>query len=127
MQAVPATSDLPLLVEGAIALGLGLCIGLEREHRHVDEAKPRPTINGVRTFALLALSGWLAAVLEDRWTWMPGRAAGARRAAVVAQYLRESRDSQRFGVTTELAALLTVVYTACSCTTTCSSRSRWRW
>ena len=67
MQTEPASAELPLLFEGAIALGIGLFIGLEREHRHVEEGEPNATINGVRTFSLLALAGWLAALLQERW------------------------------------------------------------
>ncbi len=102
--------ELSLLFEGALALGLGLFIGLEREHRHVGSEQDGPTILGVRTFALLALSGWLAAVLEERWAWLPAVLLGLVGLLVVAQYLLGSAGGQRLGLTTELAALLTLVY-----------------
>jgi len=104
------TSDLALLVEGAIALGLGLCIGLEREHRHVDEAQPKSTILGVRTFALMALAGWLSAVLETKWSWLPAVTLALLGLLIVAQYVRESAGGDRLGLTTEVAALLTVIF-----------------
>lgn len=110
MQPEPATAELPLLFEGAIALGIGLFIGLEREHRHVDEGEPNATINGVRTFSLLALAGWLAALLQERWPWAAPVLLAMVGLLLVAQYVRESVLPGRLGVTTELAALLTVGY-----------------
>jgi uncharacterized membrane protein (DUF4010 family) len=104
------TADLPLLVEGLIALGIGLFIGLEREHRHVDEGHHDQTINGVRTFSLLALAGWVAALLQEHWPWVAPVLLAMVGALLVAQYMRESPLPGRLGVTTELAALLTVAY-----------------
>lgn len=104
------SGELPLLLEGAVALGLGLFIGLEREHRHVDRPEEGPVILGVRSFALLGLLGWLGAVLEARWGWLPAVLLGLAGLLVVAQYLRESSGGSRLGLTTELAALLTPVY-----------------
>jgi uncharacterized membrane protein (DUF4010 family) len=110
VQTEPASAELPLLVEGLVALGIGLFIGLEREHRHVEEGEPDKTINGVRTFALLALSGWLAALLQERWAWAAPVLLAMVGLMLVAQYVRESSLPGRLGVTTELAALLTVAY-----------------
>ena len=64
-----------LLVEGAVAIGLGVMIGLEREHHEVtrrasaadttegEAPAAAETLLGVRTFALLCLLGWASAVL----------------------------------------------------------------
>jgi uncharacterized membrane protein (DUF4010 family) len=101
---------LSLLTEGAVALGLGLVIGIEREHRHVDERdKPEPIL-GVRSFALLSLTGWLSAVLADRWSWLPPLLLALTGVMVLAKYVRETQGGEHLGITTEIAALLTVVY-----------------
>ena len=62
------------LIDGAIAIGLGVFIGLEREHSEggsevAAEAAPAGSSKnsehlGVRTFALVALFGWVCAMLE---------------------------------------------------------------
>src|SRR5689334_2419922 len=55
-----------LLTESAIAIALGLMIGLEREHgelarlEHAPSGKPPEILLGVRSFALLSLFGWLS-------------------------------------------------------------------
>jgi len=100
-----------VLSEGAVAVGIGLFIGLEREHRHVEEGEPKATILGVRTFALLALSGWLAALLQPFWPWVPPVILSLLGLLVLGQYLL-SAPQHGFGLTTEIAALLTVGYGA---------------
>ena len=118
---------LPLLAEGAIALGLGLVIGLEREHRHVDERdKPEPIL-GVRTFALLCLAGWLSAVLAERWAWMPPLLLGLTGLIVLAKYVRETQGGQHLGVTTEVAAVLTAGLRHDRAPRRRGWRRRWRW
>jgi uncharacterized membrane protein (DUF4010 family) len=108
-------------IDGMIAAGLGLFIGLEREHREMgeaagDEAAPAgstpkeppedmPDHLGVRTFALVALLGWLFGLLER---WVPNITlvglvvAGA---LIALQYVRTWREGA--GITTEVAALVT--------------------
>lgn len=106
-----------LLIEGAIAAGLGLFIGLEREHSELtgtpdaddppaDERSgaPAAAILGVRSFALLALLGWAAALLGERQAWLPIAGLVVTGALIAAQYLRAGAGH---GLTTELAAVLT--------------------
>ena len=98
---------LNLLVEAAYAIGMGLFIGLEREHSEgvVDtDDKPRELPMGARTFALLALVGWTAALLGDQFTWLPPLALAGVAALVTAGFV--TRDTGP-GLTTEVAALLT--------------------
>ena len=99
------------LAGAAIAVAIGIFVGLEREHADVAEAppagaggKPREVLLGVRTFALMALFGWLCGALDDR-AWLPAVGLLVVTVIVVLQYLRVARDSP--GITTEVAAAVT--------------------
>lgn len=102
------TPDTQLLIEGAIAAGLGLFIGLEREHTDYttadDEQKARGPLLGVRSFAILALFGWCSALLGAVNPWLPIAGLLCTAALVTAQYIRGGGG---LGITTELAAVLT--------------------
>jgi uncharacterized membrane protein (DUF4010 family) len=98
---------LNLLIEAAYAIGMGLFIGLEREHSEGvadTDGKPRELPMGARTFALLALVGWTAGLLGDQFTWVPPLALAGVAALVTAGFV--TRDTGP-GLTTEVAALLT--------------------
>lgn len=102
-------ADTPnLLVEGAYALGIGLMVGIERQHHidreHLPEDVEQDRPLGVRTFALLAVLGWLTAVLGDQWTWLPAVALVAVTAMVISQYVIHAAAST--GLTTEVAAVI---------------------
>lgn len=89
-----------LLIGLAVALGIGMLIGLERERRQgQDETTRGPA--GLRTHALLALSGAVASVLG---VWASVVAGVGILALTVASYVR-SRDSDP-GLTSEVAILL---------------------
>src|SRR5215510_4596333 len=96
-------------IEALIAIGIGLFVGLEREHRHVDEGEPEVhTVLGVRTFALFALLGWLVAAFGGPWPWLAPATLAIVGALIMAQYLREE-GQKRLGLTTEVAALVVFV------------------
>ena len=83
------------LIAFAASLGIGLLIGLERERRPTAKA-------GVRTFALIALLGTLAAIVgESTWTIPVGLAAVV--ATLIAAYWREPPGEDP-GTTTVAAA-----------------------
>lgn len=109
--------DAALLTEAGYAIGLGLIVGLEREHSEVasglaDGAIPEQTgraplqpAAGVRTLGLFGLVGWLLAYLGGSWPWLlpVGLLAVA---AMVSVQIAVSRDT---GITTEVAALVVLL------------------
>jgi uncharacterized membrane protein (DUF4010 family) len=114
------------VIEAAYALGIGLAIGLEREHSdlsrddHTGEisdkpetlpsGKPREVILGVRTFALLALVGWGLAMLGDANAMVLPIGLVAVVGLITAQYvLAVKRGTASPGATTEVAAIAVVI------------------
>ena len=94
--------DIPHLTPLALALALGLLVGLQREWA-VDE------VAGIRTFALITLLGAVSGLLAvDFGGWVVGAGAlGVIAFIVVANSVRLRRDDQLdTGITTEVAALL---------------------
>jgi uncharacterized membrane protein (DUF4010 family) len=98
--------DLDLALRFAAALGLGVLLGLEREHTPPGDT----TFGGVRTFALLTLLGAVAAYIEvDRQlTWMPVVTFVAVAGFLVASYFITARQTGP-GITTEVSALLALL------------------
>jgi len=92
-----------LLLRFAIALALGIFLGLERERRK----DPETGFAGVRTFALIALSGafsaWLGTSLSA--PWLVPLAFGSVASLVLASYVVTALKGN-VGVTTEVTALL---------------------
>jgi uncharacterized membrane protein (DUF4010 family) len=96
-----------LLIETAVAAAVGLFIGLEREHSDDSESGNHHSEDrlGVRSFAILALFGWMCAVLGDRLLWLPPAGLVVAGGLIAAHYLRVGdRD---LGLTTEIAAVAT--------------------
>jgi uncharacterized membrane protein (DUF4010 family) len=94
------------LVEAAIAIGIGTFVGLEREHSDAESRPDAPTevLLGVRTFALLALFGWMCAAVAP---WLVGVGLAVVAALVGLQYFRVAKEAP--GLTTEVAAVVTFV------------------
>ena len=96
-----------LLIDAGGAVGIGLLVGLEREHRAIEQhAGPsEDVLLGVRTFALLGLFGWTSAYLSDLWPWLPPVALLVTAVIATLSFLRTSDLAP--GLTTEVAALVT--------------------
>lgn len=96
-----------LLLESAVAGGVGLFIGLEREHSDGGEPTHDHSEDhlGVRTFAILALFGWMCALLGDALPWLPPVGLFVAGGLVVAHYFRVG--DKDLGLTTEVAAAAT--------------------
>lgn len=101
------SGTLALLIESAVAGGVGLFIGLEREHsdRTAPSGEHSDDHLGVRTFAIFALFGWMCALLGDRLAWVPPAGLFVVGALVIAHYFRVG--DKDFGLTTEVAAVAT--------------------
>lgn len=111
-----------LLVDALYALGLGLMVGLEREHSSVadgldegaipdqraDGAPVRPPWQvpmGARTMALLGLTGWLLGFLGGGGPWLLAIGVVAVAALVGVQML----VSKDLGMTTEIAGVVVLL------------------
>jgi len=94
---------------GAMALLMGLLIGLEREHsQRVDE----PIFAGVRTFPIIVLSGYLSGLLTQAgFTWALPVALAGTCAIVVTAYASKLGGPHK-GATTEFVAVLAFIFGA---------------
>jgi uncharacterized membrane protein (DUF4010 family) len=91
----------------AIALAIGLVIGVERGWQSRQTREGLRTA-GVRTFACVGLFGGLASLLaEELGASVLGAAFLALAAMVTAAYWLTARETGDFGTTTEIALLLT--------------------
>jgi uncharacterized membrane protein (DUF4010 family) len=96
-----------LLSRFAVALGIGLLIGLERGWR-TREMQSGSRTAGIRTFAVSGLLGAVAAALSQAAGTGAGFVLGAAFAAVMIVFCREeNKASGSFSATTAIAAILT--------------------
>lgn len=102
MDATLPQIDTPL-VSFAVALGIGLLIGAERERRKGEG--PTRGAAGIRSFSVVALAGALAFALGSGI--LLGVVAAVTGALALAAYLRGTRDDP--GLTTEVALVLTAL------------------
>ena len=96
--------EIELFQKLAISLGLGLLVGLQRQH---DQSK----LAGIRTFPLITLFGTLSAYLaQDFGGWILGMSmVSLAGLVVVANLMRMKSPPYDIGLTTEAAALLMFV------------------
>lgn len=102
------TVDAALFYRFAVALGIGMIIGFERERRRGKGVK---LFAGVRTFAIIALLGCAAALIGNH-TASPLpliTAFGAVALLLTVAYYQQVERQQGIGLTTEITALLTVL------------------
>jgi len=93
--------DVQLLQMLAIALGLGLLVGIERE-------RTAPAMAGVRTFALITVLGTVSALLAQAYGGgvLVAATVAVVTFLVVGNLIQLRRDEADPGLTTEVAALL---------------------
>ena len=101
---------LDLLYRFGIALGIGLLVGLQRQHAHRGRESEEETFAGVRTFPLLALLGSVGALLaaEAESPWPLIVLLTLAGTLIIAGYVIAAWRGS-VGATTEVAALLTTV------------------
>lgn len=97
----------------AVALGLGLLVGLQRERLRFEQR--HLLLGGVRTYPLLSLFGFGCAWISQAglgWVLPVGLFSVTVLAGM--SYFAKIRQCQRFGITTEAAALVTFITGALS-------------
>ena len=96
------TEDANLALRFAVAIALGMLLGLERERTKGEEGGA-----GVRTFALIALAGAMAGYLDENLglSWLALAVFVAVAALLISLYLVTALRGD-VGVTTEVSALL---------------------
>jgi uncharacterized membrane protein (DUF4010 family) len=98
-------STLTQVVSFAVSAGIGLLVGLERERKPSAKA-------GVRTFALIAVLGSLAALLTEATgsAWALGAGAVCVTGALVAAYLQDRESIHDDAGTTTVVAAIAVFF-----------------
>lgn len=90
-----------------IALAVGIIIGLERDWENRQQPDFAGSL-GVRSFSLVSLLGGISGFLAQRWGWgIWGAAFLALALFLIPAYVLTSRRFQDYGITTELALLVT--------------------
>ncbi len=90
-----------------VALALGTLIGLERERRY--QVDNRVSSGGIRTFALVGLMGALAYMLSAYSIAIFAVLTSGFLALLVASYVLSAKNEGRFGMTSEVAAILVYI------------------
>jgi len=105
----PLPDFLTLAYNGGMVLLIGLLIGLERQHsRKADE----PLFAGFRTFPVIALTGFLSALMARAgFPWMLPAAMLGVIALTAAAYYVTAQGAHK-GATTEFVAILTFIFGA---------------
>lgn len=108
------TEELYLLVRLGVALGVGFLIGLQREYAYGGEG--RSITAGERTFALIGMSGFLAAMLSDQVgsEWILVIVIFLVGFLVTSVHFVNAWHRERAGVTTEVAIIIAVLVGALS-------------
>jgi uncharacterized membrane protein (DUF4010 family) len=95
------------LIRFAISIGIGFLIGLERSFSRQGE-KGDDEFAGLRTFTLIAVFGFLSALLASiTGVWLLGISFAGMMAFVIVSYYRLSAITSSTGSTTEFAIILT--------------------
>ena len=100
-------SDLASLEGVALALALGLLVGVERGWTQRETADGT-RFAGIRTYGLLGLAGGLGGALQTSFPMLSGVLLAATAALVVLGYWRTTRNQPTISGTASLVGLLTL-------------------
>lgn len=103
------TGQLDLFIRLGVAVGIGFLIGLQREFAYGGEG--RSIIAGERTFALLGLSGFMAAMISEQLessAFLIGVLAVIG-LLVTSGHFVKTWHKERVGITTEVSILIAVM------------------
>jgi len=90
----------------AVALGIGLLVGFEREHSQADRESEDRRFGGSRTFPLLALLGAVVGALQPSLGWaIPAVVTGVLGLIFTALATFDVDEERARGITTEMAGL----------------------
>lgn len=105
----PLPSFLEIAYNGGMVLLIGLLVGLERQH---SQKADEPLFAGFRTFPVIALTGFLSAlVARAGYPWiLPAAMLGVIALAGAAYYV--TAQGAHKGATTEFVAILTFIFGA---------------
>jgi len=101
-------AEFDILVNLAVALGLGALIGTEREVTKIGKKQRQKGVefSGLRTYSLLSLLGFASAYLASNFdSWFFGGALLIVGGLLLAEYWRQSNHFNFFGITSEFAAI----------------------
>jgi len=99
--------DLDAVSAIALALALGLLVGIERGWTQRDQA-PGSRFAGIRTYGLLGLAGGLGGALQAAFPVLSGILLAATALLVVMGYWRSTRSQPSISGTASLVGLLTL-------------------
>ncbi len=97
----------------AVALAVGLLVGLEREQTKPDRGGGQ--LGGVRTYPIFALVGALATLLEPASMWLPLVSLLGVFALVVVSYHADIKRDADHGMTTEISLVGVYLLGALAC------------
>jgi uncharacterized membrane protein (DUF4010 family) len=99
--------DYEPFVSIALALGVGLLIGLQRQ-QSASQENTKGLLGGARTFPLFALAGALSMLVSRQaGTWVVGLAFAGLSVPIVIAYADDVRKEKDRGLTTEVSFVLT--------------------
>lgn len=107
-------TDIDLIIRAFVALAIGFLMGLQREYAYGGEGKT--IIAGERTFALLGLSGFLAAMIAELFdsAWIMVSLIFVIGILVTAGHFVNMWNRERAGITTEVAIMIVMLVGALS-------------